>query len=305
MAGQRPDRLTLLAFVGVVLLGGGNSVAIRLGNPELSPFWGATLRFAAASLVFFVFMLVLRLPFPRGRAFIGAVIYGMLAFGGAFAFVYWGLVSVPAGPSQVILAMAPLLTFLLAIAIGQERFRWQTLAGALITLVGIGILFGDQLGTDIPLLSLLSIMAGAGCFAASAVVIKAFPASHPVTSNAIGMGAGALLLFAATLFSGSPLTLPTIPVTWISLVYLVLLGSVGVFSLTLFVLQRWTASATSFSFVLMPFVTIAAAALLLGERISPLFGLGGALVLAGVYLGALTASGTTKRAATPSKATPR
>jgi drug/metabolite transporter (DMT)-like permease len=185
--------------------------------------------------------------------------------------------------------MVPLLTFLFAIAIGQERFRWQTLTGACITLVGIGFLFGDQLGADIPLLSLLSIMAGAACFAASAVVIKAFPSSHPITSNAIGMGAGAVLLFAATLISGHPVAIPTTPATLVCLAYLILLGSVAVFSLTLFVLKRWTASATSFSFVLMPFVTIAAAAWLLGERISPFFGLGGALVLAGVYIGALSA----------------
>jgi len=45
-------RVTLIAFVLFVLLGGSNAVAIRFSNHELPPFWGATIRFASAALIF-------------------------------------------------------------------------------------------------------------------------------------------------------------------------------------------------------------------------------------------------------------
>lgn len=57
--------------------------------------------------------------------------------------------------------------------------------------------------------------------------------------------------------------------------------------LFLFVLRRWTASGTSFAFVLTPFVTVAVGVWLAHETISWAFVVGGVLVLLGVYVGAL------------------
>jgi drug/metabolite transporter (DMT)-like permease len=80
--------------------------------------------------------------------------------------------------------------------------------------------------------------------------------------------------------------------TWLAFWYLVLIGTVAVFVLFLFVLRRWTASGTSYVFVLTPFVTVAVGVWLAGETVTWTFLLGGALVLVGVYIGALAPSGT-------------
>jgi drug/metabolite transporter (DMT)-like permease len=72
----------------------------------------------------------------------------------------------------------------------------------------------------------------------------------------------------------------------------VLLGSVGVFGLFIYVLNHWPASRASYQFVLMPFVSAIAAALILDEPIGTSLVIGGAIVLVGVYLGALSSSTT-------------
>ena len=69
--------------------------------------------------------------------------------------------------------------------------------------------------------------------------------------------------------------------------YLIGPGSIAVFVLVLYVLARWTASATSYAFLLFPLVAIVFGALLLGEPIRTSFLLGGAIVLAGVYIGVI------------------
>ena len=51
--------------------------------------------------------------------------------------------------------------------------------------------------------------------------------------------------------------------------------------------QRWTASATSYAFLLFPLVAIALGAVLFEEPVQPSFLLGGAVVVAGVYVGAI------------------
>jgi len=92
----RPDSRVLLAFSLVVLFLGVNFVAVRFSNRELQPFWGATLRFALASVILFAVVRLRRIPLPRGGALTGAVLLGATAFGVNFAFLYWGLLSVTA-----------------------------------------------------------------------------------------------------------------------------------------------------------------------------------------------------------------
>jgi drug/metabolite transporter (DMT)-like permease len=56
--------------------------------------------------------------------------------------------------------------------------------------------------------------------------------------------------------------------------------------LFLYVIARWTASATSYQLLLMPLVGVPVAALLLDEPLRATFVIGVVLSLVGVYLGA-------------------
>lgn len=281
----KPDRTTLAAFIVMTLIGGTNAVAVRFSNEELAPFWGAAIRFVPAALLLAAWVALQRLPLPRGRALVGAFVYGILNFGLSYALVYYALVDTPAGPAQLVLALVPLLTVLLATVQGVERFRWRGLLGALIAASGIAIVFGEQLGTAVPLLSLVALLAAAVVIAEVGVAVKWFPHVDAAVLNMLGMAIGAGILLALAVVAGEHLALPAKPVTWAVLVYLVA-STVALFTLVLFVLNRWTASATSYTFLLVPLVSLALAALLRGEPIRMAFLAGGALVLAGVYVGA-------------------
>jgi len=272
----------------MVLIGGTNFVAVRFSNRELPPFWGASLRFVAAALLLFAITAARKLPLPRGRALLGTVIYGVLGFGAFYALAYWALRHVPAGLAAVVLASTPLLTFLLALLHGQEQFRWRALGGGVIALIGIGVIFRGSVGADVPLLSLLAVLAAALCFAESSVVVKNFPKTHPVSTNAVAMATGVAVLVALSLLLQEPWRVPGRASTWIALSYLSLLGSSAAFVLFLFILGRWTASAASYLFVLFPIVAIIAAALLEHAPVSPSLLFGGGLVLASVYAGVIS-----------------
>jgi drug/metabolite transporter (DMT)-like permease len=289
MRSRPTDNLTYAAFAVSIFFGGLNAIGVRYVVAELPPFWGAAIRFAPASLLLFLLVLIQRLQLPRGRALLGAVIFGVLNFGAAYALSFWALQTIPAGLAMVILSTGPLFTLLFAILHDQEQFRWAVLAGTLLSMVGIGVIFAQQISLDVPLLPLIAIVLNAVCFAEASVIIKGFPRSHPVTTNAIGMAVGTVILFIASLLWQEPRPIPTLPATWLALVYLIVIGSCVVFILALFVLKRWTASATSYAFVLMPFVTVLASTLLGQETLTLSLLFGGILVLLGVYLGALRA----------------
>jgi drug/metabolite transporter (DMT)-like permease len=286
----RPDRTTLAAFAAFVTLAGGNVIAVRwvsCEDCELDPFWAAASRFLLASLILAAIALVVRGGMPRGRALLGAALYGVLGFGAAFAFAYWGLQRVSAGLGAVFLATVPLLTFAFALLHRQERFRWDGLIGGVFAVAGMAVIFREGLGAGVPLGSLLSLFAAAVCFAETGIVVKAFPRVHPVSMNAIGLGVGGVMLLVLALLYGDSLAVPELAKTWVAQAYLVVLGSVVAFSLYVYVLRRWTASAVSYEGVLIPIVAILLASWVQDEEITWTFAAGSVLVLIGVYVGAL------------------
>jgi drug/metabolite transporter (DMT)-like permease len=280
------DRSVPAAFLAIVVLGGANGVAVHFSDVELAPLWGAAIRFVIAAAVLFGIVGVRRIALPRGAALTGSVVYGLLAFAGAFGFIYWGLVKVPPGLAQIILALVPLLTFLFAVVQGLERFRWQSLGGALLAIGGIGVVFGSHISAAVPLAYLAAIVVAAASMAESNVVAKRFPKCHPVANNAVAMGAGGAVLLVASFLAGEPHALPVQASTLAAIGYVSLVGSVGVFSLFLYVLARWSASSSSYVMLLMPLVAVIVASALTGETITTAYFVGGGLVLLGVYIGA-------------------
>ena len=281
------DRVALAAFFTSAVLAGGNAVGIRFSNRELDPLWGAALRFSLAAFALLAAMAALRLAFPRGRALLGTLLYGVLQFSGAFALAYYALVELHAGFGQILLAVVPLMTLFLAVAQRQEHFRLAAVLGAAIALIGVALMSRAPLRESLPVLSLLAALGSALCFAQAAIVVRAFPVVHPVTMNAVGMTAGAAALLAGSVLVGEAIVLPENAETWLALSYLVPLGTVVVFVLALVVLGRWPASRFAYLFVLAPVVTVVLSAWLDDEPIGTGLVLGGALVLGGVYIGAL------------------
>jgi drug/metabolite transporter (DMT)-like permease len=152
---------------------------------------------------------------------------------------------------------------------------------------GIAIIFRERLSGDVPLVSLLAAVLAAACIAESIVLFKTFPKTHPITTNALAMGMGAAVLFATSLLARETPIWPALPATWTALFYLIFFGSIGTFVLALYVLSRWTASASSYVLVLMPMVTVLFASWLAGEAVTGSLLVGGVFVLLGVYVGAL------------------
>lgn len=289
---------TLIAFATLVVLAGGNAPAIRYvscDSCELDPFWAASTRFLLSSLLFVLLAVGLRLPTPRGRSLRGAALYGILQFGGGFGLIYWGLVRATAGLGQVLIACVPLLTLGLAIVHRQERFMWNRLIGGVISLGGIAVVFSSGLNSGIPTTSMVAILAGSACWAEALVVVKRFPPTHPVVLNALGMGVGGAALLLVSALSRESVMIPTTATTWGAQAYLVLGGSVLVFWLYVFVLRGWTATAASYQLVLIPLVTVPVSAWLQEEPVTPLFLIGSAFVVAGVYIGALRGVELTRR----------
>jgi drug/metabolite transporter (DMT)-like permease len=284
-ADPAPDRLALGAFSGAVVIGGSNFVAIRFSNRELDPLWGAGVRFALAAAVFGLLVAALRLSLPRGRALVLVGTYGVLAFGVAYGCLYWAMQEVPAGIAAVVLAVGPLLTLLLAVAHRMERLSRRAVVGALVALAGSVVIFFQPSSISFGWGSFVLLAVAALCASEAVVVSKLAGRQHPVAMNFVAVSIGAVVLLLVAGIAGERFALPADAETQLAVAYLVA-ATVGLFLLVLLVVQRWTASATSYVFVLMPVIAVALGALVADEAITVTTIVGGAIVCAGVYVGA-------------------
>ena len=300
---RRVQRLTLAAFSVAVLLGGANFVAVRLSNQELAPFWGAGLRFGLAAVLFVMIAFFLRLRWPRGRLLALTAVYGALAFAIPYALLYWALTRATAGSATVVMAGVPLVTLLLAVTQRLERFTMRALAGSVLALGGIAWMVLGSQGVSAPAGAVLAMLGATLAVGQSIILGKQLSANHPAMTNAVAMTIAALLLMMLSASVDEAWVLPSQPGVAAALAYLVTLGSVGLFILVLLVVRTWTSSASSYMFVLFPVVTMGLAAWLIDEPVTLPAVLGAALVMTGVWFGAL--SGTTPPApATPTDVLP-
>lgn len=293
---QLPSRTTLLAFFATVFIGGTNFVAVKYSNTELPPLFGAGVRFAAAAAIFLVILRMRGMRLPRGRALAGAAVYGTLSFGMVYGLLYFALLRMSAGTTSVIMASVPLATLILAVMQGQEQFTARGVGGGVLAVGGIAVLSYRSLEVALPLLPLLAAIGGMVAASQAAILVKGFPKSDPITTNAVGMSVGAFLLLLASILFGESWTLPVQGSTWLALLWLVLAGSVGLFGLFVFVIRTWKASASVYALTLMPVVTVGLGAMLLGEPVTAETVAGGALVVLGVYVGALSGTRSGRRA---------
>ena len=119
-----------------------------LTQTTVSPLWGAFLRLSAGAVVLVVWMALARQPAGRWlRAGQTGRLWGRLLFA-VFAGTYLGvwlqqgaLKLTAAGIAQTLLATSPLFVLPLAAWTG-ERVSARAVAGAVVALVGIGMLFG-------------------------------------------------------------------------------------------------------------------------------------------------------------------
>jgi drug/metabolite transporter (DMT)-like permease len=280
--------MTLSLFAVAVTLGGANFIGVRFSNRELDPFWGAAFRFSLAALLFIAIAAFLKLRWPRGRQLGYTMLYGFLSFGMFFSLMYWALVRVTAGVATVVMAVVPLVTLLLAAAHGIEKLGLRSVLGSVLAIAGILWMTNGPDEVILPFTALLAFLAAALAAGESVIISKKVSGNHPAMTNAVAMATGAVVLLGISALTGDRWVLPTeTEVIW-SVIYLVTLGSAGLFVVLLLVVRQWTASATSYAFVLFPVSTMLLGAWIADEPITSQGVAGAILVMSGVWFGALS-----------------
>jgi len=275
---------TYLAFAVCTLVWGSTFLFIRLGNDSVPPMWGATLRLTLAAIILMGIVFGRGRRLPSGPALRAAAWFGLFQFGVNFPLLYWAEMFLPSGLAAVVFATIPITAALVATAFGLERLVPLKLAGALVAIGGVAILFADQLAARVTVLPLLSIFLATVFAALGSTLLKRGPRQDPLAANAVGAVVGAPVCLLASVLLRESRALPT---TWGQLypvVYLAVFGSVVAFVVFAWLVNHQNVSSVAFIGVVVPVIAVALGALVRNETVSREHIAGSILVLAGVVL---------------------
>jgi drug/metabolite transporter (DMT)-like permease len=126
-----------------VLIWSGNFVVVKAAIGVVGPLTFTACRFGVAAATLFLLLRwrrgTIRWPGRLGWQLVGL---GMLGFGGYQLLWTVGLTQITAGDSALIIAASPVVTALLAGALGLDRLTPPKLAGATVAFAGVAIVIG-------------------------------------------------------------------------------------------------------------------------------------------------------------------
>jgi drug/metabolite transporter (DMT)-like permease len=267
---------------------GAQQVAIKLAAPDVAPLVQMTARSGVSALLVAALELARTGRLPLRRSTLRAGLAAGALFGLEFLFIGEGLRRTSASHMVVFLYTAPVFTALgLHLLVPAERLRRSQWAGVAVAFGGIAAAFlGGQArgGTGAALRGdLLAVLAGAAWGATTVVVRTTALSEAPATETLLyQLAVGFALLVAATLAVGAGAGAALTPVAVTSLAFQGIVVSFASYLAWYWLLRRYLATRLSIFSFLTPIFGVAFGVLVLGDPVTPVFGMGALLVLAGI-----------------------
>jgi drug/metabolite transporter (DMT)-like permease len=289
-------RIPLTGVVWLALCGiwGSTWLGIKLGLRDLPPLTFAGVRFALAALLLGVIVRIRkeRLP-PLSQSDWWVLAYtGFLSITLNYALVFWGEQYISSGLAALLSATVPLFGLPLAHwYLEAEPLTWRKLAGTLLGLVGVAIVFSGELGVGghRALWASVGIVLAALATAHAGVLIK-HRATHvePSLLAGIQMAGGCIpLLLVGIALEGNPLAFHWTPLALASLAYLTVLGSVIAFMLYYWLIRHTAVTGVLMIPLVTPLIAVLFGVLFGGETVGWHTVAGGVAILGGVALAVL------------------
>lgn len=281
-----------LAFAVVCVVWGSTYLAIKVGLESFTPFWFAALRYWAAAPLAALWARREGVQLARPlRQLLPAFAVGVLFIGLCNGMVFWAEQALESSYTALLITASPLWTAFLSWAAAPLLREEDKLGGR--GFLGLALGFFGSYALLKPAAALPANLKAAVVVELS-VVIWALGALwarrlrdryHPLEMSTWQMFSGALVLTLIALAREDPLLVA--PLSWpavASFAFLVGFGSLGAFAAYFYLLRLWPATRVATSAYVNPVAAVLLGWLLLDERPQATSLLGGALVLAGVFL---------------------
>lgn len=280
----------ILVWSLLCLIWGTTWFFIKIGLEDLPPISFAGFRFVLALLILFVYIKIKNLPLPQKRSeWKLLAITGLLQFSFNYSMVFWSEKYISSGLAAVLQATIPAFGLVMArIHLPSEKITLGKIAALILGIVGVGIIFVDQLKIQNlwAFLGCLGIVTGAFAAAEASILTKANSEKmSPVTLLFGQMLCGILpIILIGFFYEGDPRSFRWTGKAIFAVAYLAIAGTIAAFWLYYWLLSRVESSKAMTISLVTPLVAVVIGGLFLNESLSVQTIFGGILILGGVGL---------------------
>jgi drug/metabolite transporter (DMT)-like permease len=284
--------VVIVAFATVYLVWGSTYFFIQKTIQEIPPFLMGALRFMTAGLLLMIWCVIKGERVWVWTTIKRAALSGLLMLFIGNGAVIWAEQSLPSSLVAVLISAAPIWFVLLDKPKWKENFKSrETIFGLIVGFIGVILLFSERIigsaGNGLQLAGLIILVIGSISWAAGSLFSKYKEKSSSSVNTAWQMIAGGFAFLSASLLDNewNSFQWQTVTTsTWLSLLYLILLGSIAAYSAYVWLLQVRPATQVSTYAYVNPVVAILLGAFIAGEKITLMQLVGLAVILTSVLL---------------------
>jgi drug/metabolite transporter (DMT)-like permease len=280
--------LPILALCWVSFFWGTTWIASKEGVKYMPALQLAAIRQFLGATLYLSYFLFKKTTWPRGKQWKTIFILSILNFVLSNGLSTWGVKYISSGLGAIIGALVPLWVVIISLFNGEKLVK-LSIIGLVVGFAGVCVIFYEHLSDflifDFRFGIIISIISTLTWAFATLYTKKKAASFNPYFSLGIQMFISSILLFAYLGATGSAVSLSSIPmISWISIGYLVLFGSVLTFIAFIYALQHLPAEINSIYAYINPIIAVLLGAYVFGEPLTISIALGGIITLFGLYL---------------------
>jgi drug/metabolite transporter (DMT)-like permease len=287
---MKPKDWFLFSLIG--LIWGTSFLWIKIAVQEISPLVLVGLRTLFAALGLVVFMLVNKKSRaswndikPRLPVF---AFLGLVNIAIPWLIISWAEQRIDSGVASILNATMPLFTIIIApMVISDEKITLPKLVGLAAGFIGVVVLFSSSLsgGLTSSLLSQMSVLGATLCYAIATIFARL--KAHglpPQVQSFLQFSMGTVMVWSLAFVVEKKIVLPSLPITWVALLWLGWLGSGLAYVIYFDLLHRIGPTRMSMVTYIPPLVGVLLGIIFLGEAFHWQALVGALLILTGISI---------------------
>lgn len=283
-----------LAFICLGSIWGSSFLWIKIAVTETGPLLLVAFRLLFGLLALILVAWIVKPAWPRDwRVWLALFILGFTNSAIPYALISWGELHIDSAVAAILNATTPLFTMLIAHSLlHDDRITLPRLVGLLVGFAGIILLVSRDLGpgaaqarASLALLGQGAVLLASLLYAGSSVFVRrAVGGLSPVVQGLVPLvGADASFWLILSLQKGG-LALPRLPLTWLAMAWLGVLGTGVAFLLYFYLIHALGPTRATLVTYIFPLVGVALGVLFLHEQLDWHLLAGGVLIVGSIVV---------------------
>ncbi len=251
---------------------------------EVGPITLVAFRVLFGLLFGIAVILIMRVQLPRDiKGWLPVLILGISNVAIPFFLISWGEQSIDSGVAAILDATVPLFAIVIAhLALHDDKMTVPKVTGLLMGFVGVIILVSKDIGaSSSPLLGQAAVVLASAFYAGSSVYARKSTEHTPAILRSAGpLISSTAVMWTANFIVERPIQIPHLPLTWIALLWLGILGSGFAFVLSYYLIHEIGPTRTTMVTYMFPLGGVILGVVFLHEQLSWQVLAGGVLIVA-------------------------